>query len=116
VESGVAGVIVSNHGGRQLDETPAAIEMLPEIAEAVGGRAEIYLDGGVRRGTDALKAIGLGATGVFIGRPAIFALAVAGDAGVRRALALLEAELRTDMALLGVTSVADLNGDYVRRV
>jgi len=115
VDHGAAGVIVSNHGGRQLDRSPAALEQLPDVVDAVNGRAEIYVDGGVRRGTDVLTAMALGARGVFIGRPAVFGLAVAGEAGVRRALALLEVELLTDMALLGTPRVADLDAGYLRR-
>jgi len=115
VDHGAAGVIVSNHGGRQLDRSPAALEQLPDVVDAVNGRAEVYVDGGVRRGTDVLTALALGARGVFIGRPAVFGLAVAGEAGVRRALALLEAELLTDMALLGTPRLADLDAGYLRR-
>jgi isopentenyl diphosphate isomerase/L-lactate dehydrogenase-like FMN-dependent dehydrogenase len=115
VEHGVAGIVVSNHGGRQLDRVPAAADQLPAIVQAVAGRAEVYLDGGVRRGTDVLVALALGARGVFIGRPAIFALAVAGEAGVSRALELLAAELRSDMALLGVTRLSELSTEHVQR-
>ena len=82
VEHGAAGIIVSNHGGRQLDGVLATIEALPEVVEAVGGRCEVYLDGGVRRGTDVLKALALGARGVFVGRPVLWGLAVDGAAGV----------------------------------
>jgi isopentenyl diphosphate isomerase/L-lactate dehydrogenase-like FMN-dependent dehydrogenase len=115
VEHGAAGVIVSNHGGRQLDRVPASIDQLPGVVEAVAGRAEVYLDGGVRRGTDVLVALAQGARGVFIGRPAVFALAVGGDAGVAAALEILAAELRTDMALLGITELAKLDSTYVTR-
>ncbi len=111
----MAGIVISNHGGRQLDRVPAAIDQLPAIVQAVAGRAEVYLDGGVRRGTDVLVALALGARGVFIGRPAVFALAVGGEAGVSRALELLAAELRTDMALLGVSRLSELSADYVQR-
>ena len=82
VEHGAAGIIVSNHGGRQLDGVPATIEALPEVVEAVAGRCEVYLDGGVRRGTDVLKALALGARGVFVGRPVLWGLAVDGAAGL----------------------------------
>ena len=115
VEHGVAGIVVSNHGGRQLDRVPAAIDQLPAVMQAVAGRAEIYLDGGVRRGTDAIIALALGARGVFIGRPAVFSLAVGGEAGVSRALELLAGELRSDMALLGVSRLSELTGDHVQR-
>jgi 4-hydroxymandelate oxidase len=113
VERGAAAVVISNHGGRQLDRTLATIDALPEIVEAVGGRAEVYLDGGVRRGVDVLTALAVGATGVFVGRPFFFSLAVGGQAGVARALELLRAEVRNDMALLGATSVAQIDRSYV---
>ena len=114
VAHGAAAVVVSNHGGRQLDRTPASIDALAEIADATRGDAEIYLDGGVRRGVDVLTALALGAHGVFIGRPLGYALALGGEASVARALALIEAELRTDMALLGVTRVDQLSLAHVR--
>ncbi len=82
VEHWAAGIVVSTHGGRQLDGVPASIEALPAVAETVGGRAEVYLDGGVRRGTDVLKALALGARAVFVGRPVLWGLAVNGAAGV----------------------------------
>lgn len=115
VGHGASGVVVSNHGGRQLDRAPASIDVLEELVEAVGGKAEVYLDGGVRRGIDVLTALALGATGVFIGRPFAYALAVGGEAGVSRALELIGAELKADMALLGVTGQADLRKEHVRR-
>ncbi len=113
VENGASGIVVSNHGGRQLDRTIAAIDALPEVVAAVAGRAEVYVDGGVRRGVDVLTALALGATGVFVGRPLGYAHAVGGEAGVARALAILEAELRIDMALLGVTRVADIGPEHL---
>jgi isopentenyl diphosphate isomerase/L-lactate dehydrogenase-like FMN-dependent dehydrogenase len=115
VEHGSAAVVVSNHGGRQLDRTPASIDVLAEVVDAVAGRAEVYLDGGVRRGVDVLTAIALGARGVFIGRPFIYALAAAGQAGVERALALLAEELQRDMALLGVRRPSEVTRAHVRR-
>jgi isopentenyl diphosphate isomerase/L-lactate dehydrogenase-like FMN-dependent dehydrogenase len=115
VAYGVAGVVVSNHGGRQLDGTPATIDVLEEVVDAVAGRAEVYLDGGVRRGTDVLAALALGARGTFIGRPYLFALAAGGEAGVAAALGLLRRELETAMRLLGVTRVADVTRAHVRR-
>jgi isopentenyl diphosphate isomerase/L-lactate dehydrogenase-like FMN-dependent dehydrogenase len=114
VENGAAGIIVSNHGGRQLDRTPASIDCLKDVVEAVDGRAEVYVDGGVRRGVDVLTALALGARGVFIGRPIFYALAAGGESGVAQALSLLEAEMRTDMALLGTRSVAEVTSDFVR--
>lgn len=113
VEHGAAGIIVSNHGGRQLDRTQATIDALPEIVDAVANRAEVYLDGGVRRGVDVLTAMAVGARGVFVGRPFFFALAAAGQTGVARALELIGAEVRNDMALLGATSVAQIDRSYV---
>jgi len=101
VEHGASGVIVSTHGGRQLDAVPASIEALPGVVEAVGQRAEVYLDGGVRRGTDVLKALALGARAVFVGRPVLWGLAVDGTAGVRGVLELLREELLLAMVLAG---------------
>ncbi|RKP07112.1 hypothetical protein THASP1DRAFT_31073 [Thamnocephalis sphaerospora] len=101
VKAGVSGVIVSNHGGRQLDGVAATIEALPEVVEAVAGRAEVYLDGGIRRGSDIFKAIALGARSVFIGRPILWGLAYNGEVGVRTILRLLEDELKLCMALAG---------------
>ncbi len=115
VEHGAAAVIVSNHGGRQLDRTPPTIEVLPEVVDAVDGRAEVYVDGGVRRGADVLIALALGARGVFIGRPAVFGLAVGGEDGARRVIEILAAEVRTDMALLGVTRTDEIGSQHVRR-
>ncbi len=113
VEIGASGIIVSNHGGRQLDFMPPTIEVLPEIVKAVAGRAEVILDGGVRRGTDVIKALALGASAVMIGRPYLYALAAGGEAGVDRMFALLKAELMRDMALLGCTKISDLNPKHI---
>jgi len=113
VEHGAAGVIVSNHGGRQLDRSPASLDMLEAVVAAVGGRAEVYLDGGVRRGTDALIAIALGATAVFAGRPFVHGLGAAGEAGVRHAFAILREELERSMALLGTPTLADVRREHV---
>ncbi|MDP8905341.1 MAG: alpha-hydroxy-acid oxidizing protein [Chloroflexota bacterium] len=115
VEHGAAGVIVSNHGGRQLDRTPAPIDVLAEVVDAVAGRAEVYLDGGVRRGVDVLTALALGARAVFVGRPMLYALAVGGEAGVRHAFDLLATELATDMALLGASTPEKVGREHVRR-
>lgn len=114
-EHGAAGIVVSNHGGRQLDGAPASMEALPSVVEAVGGRAEVYLDGGVRRGTDALKALALGARAVFVGRPILWGLAVGGAEGVRRVLGLLRGELELAMALCGQGSVGKLDAGLVSR-
>jgi isopentenyl diphosphate isomerase/L-lactate dehydrogenase-like FMN-dependent dehydrogenase len=108
VDGGASGVVVSNHGGRQLDLSPATIEVLEPIVDEVGSEVEVYLDGGVTRGVDVALALSLGARGVFIGRPYLFALAVAGEDGVRQVLDLLRAEFENAMALLGVTRVAEL--------
>jgi 4-hydroxymandelate oxidase len=113
VEHGVDGLIVSNHGGRQLDATPASLDRLAPIAEAVGGRVPLLLDGGVRRGTDVAKAMALGARAVAIGRPVLWGLAVAGEAGVRRVLELLRVELTNALTLLGVGAPAELTRDQV---
>ncbi|GAM97112.1 L-lactate dehydrogenase [alpha proteobacterium U9-1i] len=115
VEIGANAVWVSNHGGRQLDTAPATIDTLPAIADAVRGDAEIILDGGVRRGSDIVKALALGANAVAIGRAYLWGLAAGGEAGVSRALEILETELRRTMALLGRPRIADLNRDIVFR-
>ncbi len=111
---GIDFIHVSNHGGRQLDHGLGSIEMLPEVVEAVAGRAKIIVDGGFCRGTDVLKAIALGADHVGIGRLYLYGLAAAGVAGVQRVLELLDSEIRTSMALLGVTTLAQLNRSHVR--
>ena len=115
VERGIAGIIVSNHGGRQLDTVPATIEALPEVVEAVAGRCEVYLDGGVRRGTDVLKALALGARAVFVGRPILWGLAVAGADGAQHALSLLRDELELAMALAGRPTLAGIDRSLVRK-
>jgi 4-hydroxymandelate oxidase len=113
VDRGVDGLIVSNHGGRQLDTTPATLDRLPVIADAVTGRVPLLLDGGVRRGTDVAKALAMGARAVAIGRPVLWGLAVAGQAGVARVLELLRAELVNALTLLGVGTPAELTRDQV---
>jgi isopentenyl diphosphate isomerase/L-lactate dehydrogenase-like FMN-dependent dehydrogenase len=114
VEHGASAVVVSTHGGRQLDGVPASVEALPAVVETVGDRAEVYLDG-VRRGTDALKALSLGARAVFVGRPVLWGLAVDGAAGARRILELLRDELELAMVLAGQPSVRSLDRDLVVR-
>ena len=109
VEYGVRGVIVSNHGGRQLDHAVASLDALLAVAAAVGGRAEVLLDGGVRRGSDVLLALALGARAVLIGRPIHWGLAVGGEAGVHHVLALLRAELARDLMLCGLASPAAID-------
>ena len=115
LDHGVDGVIVSNHGGRQLDGAPAALDALPEVVDAVGDRAEVYLDGGVRRGSDVAKALALGARACFIGRPWLYGLAMAGEPGVTQVLELLRDELDETLALTGRTSVAELDGSLLGR-
>ncbi len=111
---GAAALIVSNHGGRQLDTVPAAIELLPAIAAAAGDEVPVLLDGGIRRGTDVVKALALGAHAVAIGRPLLWALAVAGEQGVRDALEMLRSELDRALALCGCSSPRELRRDFVR--
>ena len=108
-DMGVAGVLVSNHGGRNLDTVPATIEALPRVIAAVEDRIPILLDGGVRRGTDVVKALALGAKAVLIGRPFLWGLAAEGAPGVERVVAILRAELEVAMRLCGVTSLAGIN-------
>jgi 4-hydroxymandelate oxidase len=113
VESGAAGIIVSNHGGRQLDTARPTIRALPEVVEAVAGRVEVLVDGGIRRGTDVLKALALGARAVQVGRPVLWALAVDGEAGVRHVLELLRNEFDLAMALCGCRNVAEITRDLI---
>jgi 4-hydroxymandelate oxidase len=115
VEHGAAAIVVSNHGGRQLDGAPATLDALPEVAEAVAGRAEVYLDGGIRRGTDVGKALSLGARAVLVGRAPVFGLAAAGEDGVRHVLELLRNELTLALCLLGCTSPDELTRAHVQR-
>lgn len=113
-DHGCAGVVVSNHGGRQLDTAPATIDVVEEIAQAAGDRLEILLDGGVRRGTDVVKALGLGARAVLVGRPVLWGLAYRGQAGVELALSMLRGELDLALALCGCPSLADVDRSLVR--
>jgi 4-hydroxymandelate oxidase len=109
IAEGVAGVVVSNHGGRQLDTTVATIDALRPVVEKVAGRIPVLMDGGVRRGTDVLKAIARGASAVMIGRPFLYGLAVAGADGVERVVTILRHELENAMALTGRASLADID-------
>ncbi|CAK8578340.1 unnamed protein product [Lathyrus sativus] len=113
IQAGAAGVIVSNHGARQLDYVPATIMALEEVVQAAEGRVPVFLDGGVRRGTDVFKALALGAAGVFIGRPVVFSLVADGEAGVRKVLEMLHDELEITMALCGCPSLKDITRDHV---
>jgi isopentenyl diphosphate isomerase/L-lactate dehydrogenase-like FMN-dependent dehydrogenase len=116
LEAGVEGLVVSNHGGRQLDGVAASLDALPEVVEAVGDPAEILVDGGVRRGTDVVKALALGARAVLVGRAALYGLAVGGAAGVERVLTLLREEVELALALCGCASPADVTRAHVGRV
>jgi 4-hydroxymandelate oxidase len=113
VQAGAAAITVSNHGGRQLDTAIATADVLPEIAHAVGDRAEVYVDGGIRRGADVVKALALGAKAVMLGRPALWALTVGGATGVSELLEALAADTGRTLALCGVCSVSELTPDLV---
>jgi len=115
VSCGADGVIVSNHGGRNLDTVPATIDALPRVVEAVAGRIPVMLDSGIRRGTDVLMALALGAKAVFIGRPYVYGLAVGGAKGVERVILILRDELERAMALTGRRSIAEIDASVLRR-
>jgi len=114
-ELGATGIIVSNHGGRQLDQSIASIDALPAIVEAVDGKAEVLIDGGIRRGTDIIKALALGARACLIGRPFLYGLAAGGQPGVARSIDILASELKRSMMLLGCPDIAQLGPDYLHR-
>jgi L-lactate dehydrogenase (cytochrome) len=113
IDAGAAAIIVSNHGGRQLDGVSATLRALPEIVKAVDGQIEVLMDGGIRRGSDIVKAICMGARAVLIGRAYAYGLGAAGEAGVHRSVEILRVDLLRTMKLLGCTSIADLNESYV---
>ncbi len=113
VEAGAAAIVVSNHGGRQLDGVAPSLDALPEVIEAVGGRVPVLLDGGIRRGTDVLKALALGAQATLVGRPVVWGLVVDGEEGVARVLELLRAEIGLALALLGCRSPADVTRAHI---
>ena len=113
VEHGVDGIVVSNHGARQLDRVHATVDVLAEVVDAVGGRTEVWVDGGVRRGLDIAIAIAMGAQGVLVGRPVFWALAAGGQAGVERAFAILREEFEIALALLGTPTPAAIGPDHV---
>ena len=115
-ENGAKGVIVSNHGGRYLDTTPATIEVLPEVMRAVNGNAEVYLDGGIRRGTDIFKAVALGANAVLMGRPLFWGLAVDGENGVKAVIELLRDELDATMGMCGCPTVESISDAMIDTV
>jgi 4-hydroxymandelate oxidase len=114
LDAGVDAIVVSNHGGRQLDGGEATILALPDVVEAVAGRLEVYVDGGFRRGSDVLKALALGARGVLIGRPYLWGLSAGGEAGVKRVLEIFRAELSLAMALAGCARLSDIDRSLVR--
>ena len=114
VSEGVEAIAISNHGGRQLDSAPATVELLPEVAAAVGGEIEIICDGGVRRGADIVKAVALGATAVMAGRPYLYALGAAGEEGVDHVLGLLVGGVTRTMSLIGCRTMAEIGPEYVR--
>jgi isopentenyl diphosphate isomerase/L-lactate dehydrogenase-like FMN-dependent dehydrogenase len=113
VEHGAAGIIVSNHGGRQLDGVAATLDALPEVVEAVAGRCEVYVDGGIRRGTDVLKALALGAQATFVARPVAAGLALDGEAGVARVLEIFRREIELGLALLGCTAPDQISRSHI---
>jgi len=113
IDNGADGIIVSNHGGRNLDLLPATIDALPRIAEAVAGRIPLLLDSGIRRGTDVLMALALGAQAVLIGRPFVYGLAIGGANGVERAISILRDEFQRAMALTGRRSIAEIDGSVL---
>jgi isopentenyl diphosphate isomerase/L-lactate dehydrogenase-like FMN-dependent dehydrogenase len=115
IDAGAAGVVVSNHGGRQLDGVPATIDALPAVAEVVDGRVPVIVDGGIRRGTDVLVACALGADAVLAGRPALWGLAVDGEQGALEVIEILKAEIRLGLALLGCRTPADVTRAHVQR-
>lgn len=112
-QSGVAGIIVSNHGGRNLDTLPATIEALPQVADKVAGRMPVFVDGGIRRGTDVLKALALGANAVFIGRPYLYGLGAAGDRGVTNVINILQREFQMAMVLTGKTNMSSIDRSVI---
>jgi L-lactate dehydrogenase (cytochrome) len=112
-EAGIEAIAISNHGGRQLDSAPATLDLLPEIAEAVGDRTEIICDGGVRRGSDIVKAVALGAKACMAGRAYLYGLGAAGEAGVDHVLNMLANDMKRTMALIGCTTIKELNRDFV---
>ena len=113
VDAGASAIVVSNHGGRQLDGVAPTLRVLPEVVAAVGGRVEILLDGGIRRGGDVVKALSLGARAVLVGRAYAYGLAAGGEAGVAKAIQILRADLERTLRLLGCPSVAALDRAYV---
>jgi L-lactate dehydrogenase (cytochrome) len=112
-EIGATGIVVSNHGGRQLDRLPSALDLLPAIVDAVGDNLEVFIDSGFRRGTDIITALALGAKAVSIGRPYLYGLAAGGEQGVSRVVQLLKAEIARDMTMMGVTRIDQITEDLL---
>jgi 4-hydroxymandelate oxidase len=112
----VDGVVVSNHGGRQLDAVAPTAELLPEVVDAIGGGVEVYVDGGIRRGSDVVKALALGARAALVGRPALWGLACDGEVGARRVLELLRDEVELALALCGCVSPGDVGPAHLTRL
>ena len=113
VKSGVAGIMVSNHGGRNLDTVPATIDALPQVADRVAGRVPVFVDGGIRRGTDVLKALALGANAVLIGRPYLYGLGAAGESGVMKVISILQREFQMAMVLTGRTNIRSIDRSVI---
>jgi L-lactate dehydrogenase (cytochrome) len=114
-DRGADGIIVSNHGGRQLDGAVSPLRVLPAIVEAVGDSVPVMMDSGIRRGSDVLKAIALGAQFVFIGRPFLYAAAIAGEAGVRHAITLMSEEIHRNMGLMGINTLSEMDEKLLQR-
>ena len=115
-EIGASGVMVSNHGGRQLEGTPAPVDCIPALRNAVGENFELIVDGGIRRGTHIIKALALGANACSIGRPYLYGLAAGGECGVKRAIEILRSEIERSMALLGASSIKEIGRSHIRPV
>ncbi|MHB1615635.1 MAG: alpha-hydroxy acid oxidase, partial [Actinomycetes bacterium] len=113
VEAGADAVVISNHGGRQLDRAPTPLEQLPAVVDAVGDRAEVYVDGGILSGADVVAAVALGARAALVGRAYLYGLMAGGERGVQKAVDILTTEVTGTLALLGVTKVADLRPEHV---
>lgn len=114
-EIGVSGIVLSNHGGRQLDGAPPAMDLLPEVVAAVGPGMDVFIDGGVRRGSDVIKAMALGASGCMIGRPYLYGLAAGGEKGVLRSLEIFKSEMERVMRLIGCDAISNLDAGYVKK-
>lgn len=114
-DMGVSGIVLSNHGGRQLDAAPATLDLLPEVMAAVGNKIDVFIDGGIRRGSDVIKALALGAKAVLIGRAYLYGLAAGGEDGVNRSYEILIDEMKRTMQLIGCSSIKDLNSSFVKK-